>query len=104
MARRDREQEGRAQGDSAKSGHHLATPFSAQVTFSAGGIVHVPSRIEGLFSFGQYVRSISRNLPAGAGSQFDSLSARHDEQYVGAPFGGTTRGGHHGVDCEASSL
>ena len=46
------------------------------------------SRIEGLFSFGQYVRSISRNLPAGAGSQFDSLSARHDEQYVG----GTGRG------------
>ena len=31
--------------------------------------------IEGFFSFGQYRRSIRMNLPAGAGSQFDSLSA-----------------------------
>jgi integrase len=39
------------------------------------GIVHVPSRIDGAFSFGQYMRSIRINLPVGAGSQFDSLSA-----------------------------
>ena len=31
--------------------------------------------IEGSFSLGQYRRSIRMNLPAGAGSQFDSLSA-----------------------------
>jgi hypothetical protein len=43
-------------------------------TFLTGGIVHVPSMIEGAFSSGQYMRSIRINLPAGDGSQFDSLS------------------------------
>jgi hypothetical protein len=38
------------------------------------GIGHVPSMIEGGFSFGQYIRNISTNCPAGAGSQFASLS------------------------------
>jgi hypothetical protein len=40
-----------------------------------GGIVQVPLTIEGLLSSGQYMRSIRMNLPAGAGSQFASLSA-----------------------------
>ena len=44
-------------------------------TFLTGGIFHVPSMIDGAFSSGQYMRSIRMNLPAGAGSQFDSLSA-----------------------------
>jgi hypothetical protein len=42
--------------------------------FLTAGGVHVPSRIEGSLSFGQYIRSIRTNLPVGAGSQFDSLS------------------------------
>jgi hypothetical protein len=46
-----------------------------QLTFLTAGIVHVPLMIEGSFSFGQYIRSIRMNLSAGAGSQFDSLSA-----------------------------
>jgi hypothetical protein len=37
-------------------------------------MVHVPSRMEGSLSFGQYIRSIRMNLPAGAGSQLLSLS------------------------------
>src|SRR5262245_38858420 len=40
-----------------------------------GGIVQVPLTIDGLLSSGQYMRSIRMNLPAGAGSQLDSLSA-----------------------------
>jgi hypothetical protein len=40
--------------------------------FTAGA-VHVPSRIDGSLSFGQYMHSI-RNLPAGAGSQLLSFS------------------------------
>src|SRR5262249_28968462 len=45
-----------------------------QATFFTGGIVHVPSRIDGLVSFGQYIRSMRMNLPAGAGSQLLSFS------------------------------
>ena len=41
---------------------------------TAGGF-HDPSRMDGGLSFGQYIRSIKTNFPAGAGSQFDSLSA-----------------------------
>src|SRR5262245_58540254 len=37
-------------------------------------MVHVPSRMEGSLSFGQYIRSIRMNLPAGAGSQLLSFS------------------------------
>jgi hypothetical protein len=46
-----------------------------QAAFFNGGMVHVPSRIEGSLSFGQYIRNIRMNLPAGAGSQLLSLSA-----------------------------
>jgi hypothetical protein len=46
-----------------------------QPTFFTGGIFHEPSMIEGSFWLGQYRRIIRMNLPAGAGSQFDSLSA-----------------------------
>jgi hypothetical protein len=49
-----------------------------QATFFAAGIFHVPLMIEGDFSLGQYMRSIRTNLPDGAGSQFDSLSAPGD--------------------------
>jgi hypothetical protein len=43
-------------------------------TFLTAGGDQLPLMIEGGFSFGQYIRSIRTNLPAGAGSQFDSLS------------------------------
>src|SRR5262249_42879791 len=46
----------------------------SQATFLTGGIVHVPSRIDGSLSCGQYIRNIRMNLPAGAGSQLLSLS------------------------------
>src|SRR5579871_2072630 len=49
-----------------------------QPTFVAAGGFQLPSMIEGGVSSGQYMRSIRRNLPAGAGSQFDSLSAPGD--------------------------
>ena len=39
-----------------------------------GGGVQEPSSSEGGVSVGQYSRSIRTNLPAGAGSQLDSLS------------------------------
>src|SRR5262245_42558861 len=45
-----------------------------QATFFTGGMVHVPSRIDGSVSCGQYIRSIRMNLPAGAGSQLLSFS------------------------------
>src|SRR4051794_4884153 len=45
------------------------------VTFVTAGIGHVPSRIDGSPSLGQYIRSIRMNSPAGAGSQFASFSA-----------------------------
>ena len=38
------------------------------------GTLHVPLIIVGSVSFGQYIRSIRMNLPAGAGSQLLSLS------------------------------
>ena len=48
------------------------TPTDSTLTAERG--VQEPSMIEGSFSFGQYMRSIKMNLPAGAGSQFASLS------------------------------
>jgi hypothetical protein len=42
--------------------------------YFAPGIVHVPSKIDGGLSLGQYIRSIRMNLSLGAGSQLDSLS------------------------------
>jgi hypothetical protein len=47
----------------------------AELILVTAGIFHEPSSIEGSFSFGQYMRSMSWNLPDGAGSQFASLSA-----------------------------
>src|SRR5215831_17102879 len=47
--------------------------FSHSATLIAGGF-HVPSRIEGGVSFGQYSRSIGTNFAFGAGSQFASLA------------------------------
>ena len=44
-----------------------------EACFTSGGF-HVPSRIDGGVSLGQYSRIISTNAPAGAGSQFCSLS------------------------------
>src|SRR5262249_26229999 len=45
--------------------------------FTAGGF-QVPSRIDGSFSFGQYIRSVRMNGPLGAGSQLASLSVPGD--------------------------
>src|SRR5215813_15248306 len=64
----------------------LACPAGAHphapAAFFTGGIVHVPSRIDGAVSSGQYMRSIRMNLPAGAGSQFDSLSAPGESFWI----------------------
>src|SRR5262249_5283496 len=57
-----------------RSPAHLADPTDDATVFTGGGF-HVPSRIEGAVSSGQYMRSMRMNLPSGAGSQFDSLSA-----------------------------
>jgi hypothetical protein len=56
----------------AKSRHRAAL---ASHNLLSTGIVHVPSIIDGSFSFGQYIRNIRMNLPVGAGSQFESLLA-----------------------------
>ena len=42
-------------------------------TFSTLGGVQVPLMIDGLFSFGQYIRSIGMKSPLDAGSQLASL-------------------------------
>jgi hypothetical protein len=42
------------------------------------GGVQVPSMIDGLFAFGQYMRSIGMKSPSGAGSQLASLSLPGD--------------------------
>lgn len=42
-------------------------------TFCTFGGVQLPSRIDGAFSLGQYMRIMGMNSPSGAGSQFDSL-------------------------------
>src|SRR5262252_1996107 len=49
------------------------TEFFHSATLIPGGF-HVPSRMEGGVSFGQYRRSIGINFALGAGSQFASLS------------------------------
>jgi hypothetical protein len=51
---------------------------AGQLTFITCGGVHVPPMIDGLVSLGQYMRSMGRNGPFGAGSQLDSLSAPGD--------------------------
>ena len=45
-----------------------------QGTFLSAGGFHVPSTIDGGVSVGQYMRIVTLNSPAGAGSQFASLS------------------------------
>ena len=50
----------------------------SQLALTTAGGVQLPSRIEGLFSFGQYMRIIAMKSPFGAGSQLDSLSAPGD--------------------------
>jgi hypothetical protein len=60
-----------------------AAPAAARyATFFAGGGDQVPLMIEGWVSLGQYMRSISWNLPLGAGSQFASLSAPGDSFWM----------------------
>ena len=46
------------------------------------GIFQLPSRIEGFFSFGQYIRIISTKRPAGAGSQFASFAFPGDSCWM----------------------
>ncbi len=50
--------------------------------FWTDGIFHVPSRIDGGFSFGQYSRSIRMNLSFGAGSQLASLPLPGDSFWM----------------------
>jgi hypothetical protein len=59
-----------------------ARGYARSLTFLTGGIVHVPSMIEGLLSSGQYIRSMRMNLPAGAGSQFDSSNDRRQTRII----------------------
>src|SRR5262249_30918353 len=58
----------------AASCHKRSLARNDQPTFLTGGIVHEPLMMDGLVSLGQYMRNIRMNLPAGAGSQLDSLS------------------------------
>ena len=46
------------------------------------GTFHVPSRIDGGFSFAQYIRIMRTNVSAGAGSQFDSFSLPGDSCWM----------------------
>jgi hypothetical protein len=55
---------------------------AGQFTFFTAGIVHDPLMIEGLFSLGQYIRSIRTNFPEGAGSQLDSLGAPGESFWI----------------------
>ena len=53
----------------------LSTDGLAVLAWDGGHrTLHVPFRIDGALSFGQYMRSIGMNSPSGAGNQFDSLS------------------------------
>jgi hypothetical protein len=52
----------------------------AHQTFLTAGIVHELSMIDGFVSLGQYSRIIRMKSPAGAGSQFDSLSLPGDSR------------------------
>jgi hypothetical protein len=45
-----------------------------------------------------------RNDPAERAGHTVALIVRHDEEHIGAPVGGTTRGGHQGVESFAFSL
>jgi len=70
-------------------GDALEREIGDQSTLTTGGGVHVRSRIDGLFSLGQYMRSIGRRTPSGAGSQLASLSLPGDSPWkynVSEPF------------------
>jgi hypothetical protein len=49
-----------------------------QLALTTAGGVRAPLRIEGLFSFGRYIRSMGMNWLIGAGSQLASFSAPGD--------------------------
>src|SRR5689334_22498024 len=61
--------DGEAGPQEPASPHCLARPSWPHETFLAAGGVHVPSRIDGFVSLGQYMRNIRMKSPAGAGSQ-----------------------------------
>ena len=67
------EERGRVCGPQASRNRNVS-----QFALATGGTFHVPFRIEGDASFGQYIRSIGMNSPFGAGSQLASLSAPGD--------------------------
>ena len=56
-------------------GQKTTSALKADYVFATAGGVHVPLRIEGAFSLGQYMRSMAMKSPFGAGNQFASLSA-----------------------------
>jgi hypothetical protein len=68
---------GGGKADVAQSGREAIQTFrlNNQFTLTTAGGFHDPSRIEGDASLGQYILSIGRKSPFGAGSQLASLSA-----------------------------
>ena len=65
----------RATSSCSRSGRNYGTGLT-------GGMCHVPSRIDGFFSLGQYSRNIRLNRSFGAGSQLDSLSGPGDSAWM----------------------
>jgi predicted enzyme related to lactoylglutathione lyase len=59
--------DGRLTGGLTQSGHPHGPAAQRSTCLSYGGIFHVPVRIDGSLSFGQYIRNISMKLPEGAG-------------------------------------
>ena len=47
------------------------------------------------------IESGGRDHTTEGGGQRQTLVVGHDQQYIGAAWGGTMRGGHQGVDCRA---
>jgi hypothetical protein len=58
-----------------QSAKRRLSAWKADYALATAGGVHVPLRIEGAFSLGQYMRSMAIKSPFGAGNQFASLSA-----------------------------
>ena len=68
-------------GSVQNAGSELASRRGLAGAFFTGGGAQAPSpggRMEGAFSFGQYIRIVSRNSPLGAGSQLATLSSPGD--------------------------
>jgi hypothetical protein len=61
--------------DKAVARPKATSAWKADYVLATAGGVHVPLRIEGAFSLGQYMRSMAMKSPFGAGNQFASLSA-----------------------------